>query len=165
MTELEPEEGGYANPVTPEELKFAESGKATPEQRARVRAALNDPDSPLSKWLQETEDWAKRAFGWRHLKQPEGKNVWEMPGISPAAQNFYRVIEYLQNKRKAGILSDEEVSTILTEAGKSESGRNPNPTPSDYAMGAIRIIRAISTRHPELASEAKSLPTSSSPKL
>jgi hypothetical protein len=160
MSEFEPDGGHDDNPVTPEEYKLVRSGKGTPEQIARVKAALKDRTSPLCEWLGEGRLGAQMAITRLFRTEEESKRA--IDAITPIARkNNDRLIEYLCHKRDLGVLTQDEVHAVLRAA--SVPGLNKlgsEMTPTDYAMCVSRMSRALIKMRPELASEVKALPIS-----
>ena len=155
MPKFEPDGGKNDQPVTPEEYMLVRDGKGSSEQIDRVRAALANKDSELYKHLGASAPWARLNIERRYgTPLPIPNRL-----IPRAQQNFNVVIEYLRNKRDANVLTDEEVVKIIDTTG-AEHLNQPGPTPSQYAMGVSRMLKAIIKLHPELEAEVKALPIS-----
>jgi hypothetical protein len=152
MPQFEPGSGKNDQPpVTSDEYKVVREGKGNPEQIARVRQALQDPDSPLYRSMGEMA----ASFALWHIDR---KNISVERVLSAAEKNSYIVIEYVRNKREAGVLNQQDVDKILAS---TKHLNNPRPTRSHFAMGASAMMRTIIKLHPELESEVRSLPISS----
>jgi hypothetical protein len=155
MPEFEPDGGKNKDPATLEDYELVRAGKGTTEQIAKVREALKDKYSPLR--LELGDDGPRARW------MVERKFAMPIPFSgqfsSPAQRNVHIVIEYLRAKREAGVLSEQEVQTII-QASPAEKAGEWSRTPTHYAMSVARMMRAITKLHPELASEVKSLPIS-----
>ena len=151
---MQGEENQEEDPVTPEELNIVERGKGTPEQIKRVRAALSDPNSKISKWLQESEKASQNTYRAWLKRQPSPPNI--IVGPTLAHQNYYNVVEYVSRKCKAGVLSNEDFKAIVASTG-GEDMTDPEPTPTHYAISVTRMIRTLVKLHPELESEVRAL--------
>jgi hypothetical protein len=155
MTEFEPEGGKHEPTITPEEYQAVRDGKGTPGQVNRVRAALNNKQSQLWKWLGETAPWARIAIEQKYAIP----SVYSESLTPHAQQNFARVIEYLRTKREARVISEEDVNLILKSL-RAAHLNGPSSKPSQYAMSVSRLIKAITELHPELEPEVRALPIS-----
>ena len=154
MPQFEPDGGKNQDPATLEDYELVRAGKATPEQVAKVRAALQNKYSPLYLELGETATWARMMVERKYATPVPASDDFS----SPAHRNLHVVIDYLRSKREAGVLGEQEVNTIL--ASTRVEHLEEAPTPSGYAMCVTRMMRAITKLHPELASEVKNLPIS-----
>jgi hypothetical protein len=151
MPRFEPDSGKDKNPATLEDYQVVRTGKATPEQIAKVRDALSNKYSPLR--LELGDDGPMARF------QVERKYAKPAPYNSPALRNFHSVMDYLSAKRDAGVLSQEEVNIIM-KLSEADHLKDVSSTPSVYAMYVTRTMKAIIKLRPELASEVKNLPIS-----
>lgn len=153
MPQFEPGGGKNKDPATMEDYELVRQGKGTPEQIAKVREALQNKYSPLYRELGESATWARWMI--------ERKYATPIPASedfrSPAHKNMHIVIDYLRAKREAGVLSDQEVNTILQSTRREDLDE---ASPTGYAMAVARMIRAIAKLRPDLASEVKNLPIS-----
>ena len=155
MPQFEPGSGKNKDPATIEDYELVRQGKGTPEQIAKVREALQNKYSPLYLELGESATWARWMI----------ERKYAMPASayfsSPAHKNMHIVIEYLRAKRETGVLSEQEVNTVLKSTQRDElEAPDANPTPTAYAMAVARMMRAIAKMRPDLASEVKNLPIS-----
>jgi hypothetical protein len=155
MPQFEPDGGKNKDPATLEDYKLVREGNATPEQISKVREALKNKYSPLRLELGDDGPRARWMI--------ERKYAMPIPLAgkfsSPAQRNFHIVTDYLQAKREAGVLSEQEVNTIL-QSSRAEHLEGRSATPSIFAMYVTRTMRAITKLRPDLAAEVKNLPIS-----
>jgi hypothetical protein len=154
MPQFEPDSGKNKDPATLEDYELVREGKGSPEQVAKVRAALQNKYSPLFLGLGESATWARMMIERKYATPvPAGKDTW------PAYKNFLTVCDFLREKQLAGVMNEQEVKTIL-QSSRAEHLEGDSATPSIYAMFVTRTMRAITKVRPDLASEVKNLPIS-----
>jgi hypothetical protein len=155
MPQFEPDGGKNKDPATLEDYELVREGKGTPEQIAKVRAALKDKYSPLR--LELAEDGPRAR--WMIERKYATPITASQDFSSPAHRTFNIVIDYLCAKRDTGVMSEQEVNTIL-QSSRAEHLEGALASPSIYAMYVTRMMRAITKLRPDLASEVKNLPIS-----
>lgn len=143
-------DGGEPWKATAQDLLAVLRGTATPEQRKLVQDALADPDSEISEFCRDVEEWAKKRFPLAGSSQP-AKTSSQRPGR--AKERLDAVLEFVRQKHIEGVFTMDEVAK-LTKAGPNATDFSaPALSPVECNSLAIRIIKAIEKAHPELTPE------------
>jgi hypothetical protein len=123
------------------------NGEATPEQMRLVRAALDDPKSPVHQWISGVEEWAHKAF------PPEYDfETGTLERHSAAMEKLNSVLEFIRTQEAAGVITEEEASQLLSVGHLDDFAQFPK-TPSQAITSATAIVRTITELHPELSAE------------
>ncbi|HTE15220.1 MAG TPA: hypothetical protein VK642_09100, partial [Burkholderiales bacterium] len=123
-------------PPSPEDFVDYIKGKGTPEQKKRVQAALNDPDSDLNSWLKDLAQWGEDSF---QSQRKRSDDFLPNERRSESSNKLDIVIEFVRQKRAANIFTDEDVSLITTAAGFDEGASIPL-SPIESIAVATRMI-------------------------
>ena len=150
MPNFEDNEIPFQEDVTPQDLIDVIRGRATEEQTRRIIAALDDPDSAVSSWLNEFSYQSKE---WRRNLGERRSSVGESP-TSVAKLESLR--SFIRTKHDDGALSRDEYKSMLSAANLDELRSSPPLNAAEATLAVKRLIEAVVTARPEFEGELRS---------